>query len=74
MRCVSAKLCLAASTDFKSPGLNAGALSCTEVTLMPEQIREALGYATETLKTCAPIYRDGVKRWIDQLLDMVNRR
>lgn len=40
---------------------------------MANAIREALEHATQALKTCTAGQRDGIKRYIDSLLDQVNR-
>lgn len=40
---------------------------------MTEPLREALAHAWQTLQTCRPEQRDGIKAWIDSLLDRVNR-
>lgn len=36
---------------------------------IPEHTRQALEYASETLRNCAPEQRSGIWQWINQLLD-----
>jgi len=40
--------------------------------MIPAPLAEALSYACATLRTCAPDQRDGIKEWIDRLLDFIN--
>ncbi len=40
---------------------------------MTDPLREALTHAFESLQRCRPDQRDGIKTWIDKLLDLVNR-
>lgn len=41
--------------------------------MIPDEIAEALTHARRALRTCTAGQRDGIKRWIDQLTEMVNR-
>lgn len=40
---------------------------------IPKDLAEALEHATESLKTCAAEQRDGIWKYINHLLDRINR-
>lgn len=42
--------------------------------MIPDHVRQALTFASQTLSSCAPEQRQGILNYINNLLDWINSR